>query len=64
MFIKKLLHGFHDSTGHGVHNITIYNIVSHNTLFLFCFLDITHFVGIYEYMSLLKPVDINFNKLL
>ena len=31
-----------------VHNIIIYNIVSHNFLFLFCFLDITHFVGIYE----------------
>ena len=31
-----------------VHNIIIYNIVSHNSLFLFCFLDITHFVGIYE----------------
>ena len=28
--------------------IIIYNIVSHNFLFLFCFLDITHFVGIYE----------------
>ena len=49
MFINlKLLHGIHDSTGHGVHNIIIYNIVSHNSLFLFCFLDITHFVGIYE----------------
>ena len=23
-------------------------VVSHNSLFLFCFLDITHFVGIYE----------------
>ena len=44
----KLLHVIHDSTGHGVHNIIIYNIVSHNSLFLFCFLDITHFVGIYE----------------
>ena len=36
------------STGHCVHNIIIYNIVSHNSLFLFCFLDITHIVGIYE----------------
>ena len=46
MFLKKLLHGIHDSTGHGVHNIIIYNIVSHNFHFFSCFLDITHFVGI------------------
>ena len=45
---EKLLHGIHDSTDHGVHNIIIYNIVSQKSLFLFCFLDITHFVGIYE----------------
>ena len=45
---QKLLHGIYDSTGHGTHNIIIYNIVSHNSLFLFCFLDITHFVAIYE----------------
>ena len=45
---KKLLHMFHDSTGHGVHNIIIYNIVSRNFQFPFCFLDLTHFVGIYE----------------
>ena len=45
---KKLLHGIHDSTGHVVLNIFINNIVSHNFQFLFCFLDITHFVGIYE----------------
>ena len=38
----------YDSTGHGVHNIIIYNIVPHNSLFLFCFLDITDFVGIDE----------------
>ena len=38
-----------DSTGHGVHNIIIYNDVSHNLQFHF--LDITHFVGIYEYIS-------------
>ena len=37
--------------GHDMHNIIIYNIVSHNSLFLFCFLDITHFVGICEYIS-------------
>ena len=48
MFIKKLLHGIHDSTGHGVHSILIYNIVFQNSFFLFCFLDITHSVGIYE----------------
>ena len=49
MFIKNYcIYGIHDSTGHGVHNIIIYNVVSHNSLFLFCFLDITHFVGIYE----------------
>ena len=48
MFIKKILHGIHDSTGHGLHNIIINNIVSHDSLFPFCFLDITHFVGIYE----------------
>ena len=40
----KLLHRIHDSTGHGVHNIIIYNTVSHNFQFLFCFLDFTHFV--------------------
>ena len=45
---KKLLHGTHDSTGHGVHNMIIYKIVSHNFQFHFCFVDITHFVGIYE----------------
>ena len=45
---QKLLHGIYDSTGHGVHNIIIYNIVSHNFLFLFCLPDITQFVGIYE----------------
>ena len=48
MFLKKLLHRIHDSTGHGVDNIIIYNIVSYNFQFLFCFLDITHFVGNYE----------------
>ena len=46
---KKLLYRIHDSTSHGVHNIIIYNIVSHNSLFLFCFLDITHSVRIYEF---------------
>ena len=46
--LKKLFRGIHDSTGHGVHNIIIYNNVSHNFQFLFCFLYITHFVGIYE----------------
>ena len=35
---QNLLNGIYDSTGHGVHNIIIYNIV----------LDITHFVGIDE----------------
>ena len=45
---QNLLHGIYDSTGHGVHNIIIYNIASHNSLFLFSFLDITYFVGIYE----------------
>ena len=47
-FEKKLLHGIHDSTGHVVHNIVINKIVSHNFQFLFCFQDITDFVGIYE----------------
>ena len=28
MFLK--LHRIHDSTGHGVHNMILYNIVSHN----------------------------------
>ena len=48
MFFKKLLHGIHDPTGHDMHNIIIYNIVSHNFQFLSCFIDITHFVGINE----------------
>ena len=48
MFIKNYCILIHDSTGQGVHNIIIYIIVSQNSLFLFCFLDITHFVGIYE----------------
>ena len=48
----KLLHGIHDSTGYGERNIT-YNIVSHNFQFPFCFLDITHFIGIYATRSLL-----------
>ena len=38
----------HDSTGHGVHNIIIYNIVFYTFQFIFCSLDITHFVGIDE----------------
>ena len=42
--LKNLLHGIHDSTGHGVHNIIINNIVSHDFQFFVCFLDITHFV--------------------
>ena len=46
-FIFKLLHGIHDSTGH-VHYIVINNIVYQNFQFIFIFLDITHFVGIYE----------------
>ena len=45
---KKLLLGIHDSTSHSVQNIIIYNIVSHNFQFLFCFIYITNFVGIYE----------------
>ena len=48
MFLKKLLYGIHDFTGHGVHIIISYNIVSHNFQFLFLFLDITHFVRIYK----------------
>ena len=44
----RLLVGIHDSTGHDVHKIVIYNMVSHNFDFLSCFLDIIHFVGIYE----------------
>ena len=43
MFLKKLLHIIHDSTGHDVHNFKVYNIVSHYLQYLFCFLDITHF---------------------
>ena len=46
--LKKLVLGMHDSIGHGVDNNIIYEIVSHNSQFLFCFLNITHFVGIYE----------------
>ena len=44
----KLLHGIHNSTGHGVHNIIIYNIFSHNYQFLFCFLDITYFLKLWD----------------
>ena len=50
MFLK-LLHIIHDSTGYSVHNIIIYNIISHNFQFRFRFLDITHFVEIYEQIS-------------
>ena len=46
--MMKLLHGIHDSTGHGVHNNKIYNVVSNTFQFLSCFLDITHFVSINE----------------
>ena len=37
--MKKMIkmNRIHDSTGHGVHNIIIYNIVSHNFQFLFRF---------------------------
>ena len=45
-FLKKMLHRIHD--GNVVHNIIIYNIISHNFQFLSCFLDITHIVGNYE----------------
>ena len=45
---EKLMHGIHESTGHGVHNIIIYNTVSHNFQFHFSLLDITHFLEIYE----------------
>ena len=38
----KTIAWIHDSTCHNVHNIMIYNIVSHNFLFIYCFLDITH----------------------
>ena len=48
MFFFKLMHRIHHSTGHGVHNIIMYSFVSHNFQFNFCFLDITHYVGIYE----------------
>ena len=34
---EKLLHGIHDSFGHGVYNIFIYNIVTHNFQFQFDF---------------------------
>ena len=48
MFSKeKLWHIIHDSTSHGVHNIIIYNNISHNFQFPSCFLDNTYFVGIY-----------------
>ena len=56
MFIKIYYMEFIMLQDHDVHNIIIYNIVSHNSLFLFCFLDITHFVGICEYISSLIPV--------
>ena len=36
-FSWKLLHRIHDSTGFGMHNIIIYNSVSHNFQFLFRF---------------------------
>ena len=44
----KLLYVIYDSTHNGVHNIIIYNTVSHNFKYIFRFLDITHFVGINE----------------
>ena len=47
-FLKKKLHRIHDSTAHGVHNIIIYNIISHYFQFLFRFKYITLFVGINE----------------
>ena len=48
LMFSKILHGIHDSTGHGVHNTIIYNIACHNFQFLFCFLYITHFL---EFMN-------------
>ena len=45
---QKLFHRIRDSTVHVVHNIMIYNIVSHKFQFLSCFLYITHFVRINE----------------
>ena len=43
----NLLNGIYASTGHCVHNIIIYDKVSHNFQFPFPFQDITHFVEIY-----------------
>ena len=40
----KLLHEIHNATGQCLHNIIIYNIVSHNFRFLLHFLDITLFI--------------------
>ena len=37
----KLLHWINVSSGHGVHNIIIYSIVSHKFQFPCCFQDIT-----------------------
>ena len=47
-FTQNFLHRIHYSTGHGVHDIIIYNISSHNLQFLLCFLDITHFGEIHR----------------
>ena len=61
MFLKKLLHGIYDSTGYGVHNIIIYNVVSHNFHFLLFFyksLILLEFMNKFH----IKPEDINFNK--
>ena len=48
MLIKKILHGMLDSTGHGMYNIIISNIVTPNLQFPFGFQDITLFV---EFMN-------------
>ena len=48
---KIILQRIYGSTGHDVHNIIIYNNVSHNFQFLSCFLNINRFVGINEYIS-------------
>ena len=59
-FFFKLLNKIHDTTDHSVRNIIIYNIVFYKFI-SFVFKISLFFVRIYEYISNLEPVHINFN---
>ena len=55
------MHGIHDSTGHSVHNIIIYNIVSHNFQFLFFYISLIfwQFMNTFHNLNLKSQISTN-----